>query len=430
MRIQGPGYGQSDAQLRLIRADALHDRGLYGLGVLIAHFDTGYPLLSHEVFRTLRIAGAHDFLDRDAAPWDPPANPADEMWHGQYTLSVLAGFKPGQLVGVAPGASYLLARTESSVAEVPSEEDHWIAALEWADSLGADIVTSSLRFLEFDDPWVGYGWEQMDGATTRVTRATDFAAQRGIVVFQGAGNEGSNDFHNTLVAPADGKEVIAVGAVGPQGARTNFSSVGPTTDFPARIKPDLMAPGLNVVAADVVHDSSYTRVSGTSLSTPLAAGVGALLLSVHAATPAQLRDALRLTASRASSPDNFMGWGIIDAEAAYQYLIRLYPSDRVGGIVVVRPVLRFPNPFTPSAAIACEMATSGPLTLRVYDAFGRRVRSLVDQEVPAGIRAIAWDGADDAGLPLSRGVYFVELRAPDSKAPGTAIVTRKLVLSP
>src|SRR5262249_17485467 len=159
----------------------------------------------HEAFRTLRVAGAHDFVDGDADPGNTPLDPDDLQDHGQETLSTLAAFKPGKLVGVAPGAGYLLARTESSAHEVPAEEDHWIAALEWADSLGADIVSSSLKFLTYDPPFTGYEWQDMNGTTARVTRAADAAETRGILVFNGAGNEGSNLFHNTLVAPADGR---------------------------------------------------------------------------------------------------------------------------------------------------------------------------------------------------------------------------------
>ena len=423
--IAGPGYGGSAWQLEMVGADKLHDRGLYGLGVLVAHFDVGYARPSHEVYRTLRVAAAWDFVDGDADPTDSQSIPGDPLDHGHQTLSVLAGFKPGKLVGVAPGATYLLARTESSIYEIPVEEDHWIAAAEWADSLGADIVSASLKFLEYDLPWMGYSWQDMDGVTARVTRAADMAVQRGILICTGAGNEGHSFDHNTLVAPADGFEVLAIGAVTPTGARADFSSVGPTTGVRPRIKPDLMAPGAGVIAADVAHDSSYTRLEGTSLSTPIAAGVAALLLSVHDATPAQMRDALRMTASQATSPDNWMGWGVIDAEAAYQYLIALFPTG-VDLAVVPGSALRFANPFRPGGELAYATAITGPVTLRVYDALGRRVRDLAATEGTPRTGRVAWDGSDDAGRSLATGVYFVELRAGSSVA--VAIASRKLVL--
>jgi subtilisin family serine protease len=425
--IAGPGYGGAARQLEQVGADKLHDRGLYGLGVLVAHFDTGYERLSHEVYRTLRVAAAWDFVDGDDDPSDSHSIPDDLLDHGHQTLSVLAGFKPGKLVGVAPGSGYLLARTESSLFEVPVEEDHWIAALEWADSLGADIVSSSLKFLEYDLPWMGYTWRDMNGATARVTRAADMAGQRGMLIFNGAGNEGHNFEHNTLVAPADGFDVLAIGAVTSTGERADFSSVGPTTEARPRIKPDLMAPGVGVVAADVVHDSSYTRLAGTSLATPIAAGVAALLLSVHDATPAQIRDALRTTASQAVAPDNWMGWGVIDGEAAYRYLIALFPTG-TDLVVVPGGSLRFANPFRPGGELVYASAIAGPVTLRIYDALGRRVRDLAAVGDAARAGRVTWDGNDDAGRRLACGVYFVQLQG---GAPVPASSTgRKLLLVP
>ena len=424
----GPGYGTSQRQLQLLQVDALHDRGLYGLGVLVAHFDAGYQRPSHEVYRCLRVAATRDFVDGDTDVSDA-LNPEDTLEHGHYTLSVLGGFKPGKLVGVAPGATFLLARTESSAQEIPIEEDHWIAALEWADSLGADIVSSSLKFLAYDPPYTGYSYENMDGATARVTRATDRAERLGILVVNGAGNEGYSLFHNTLVAPADGRFVLAVGAVTLNGLHADFSSNGPTTDFPARIKPDVMAPGVGVTAADVVHDSSYTRVDGTSFATPLVAGVAALLLSVHDATPAQLRNALRLTASNAMAPDNSMGWGIVNALAAYQYLIGLFPTDAALAVGIA-PALRFANPYANGGSIGFALPAAAAVTLRVYDAMGRQVRALLrNTPVPTGERRISWDGTDDAGRALPAGVYFVELRSATAgtAAPRTAAAKLTLV---
>ena len=130
--------------------------------MLVAHFDAGYARPTHRVWRTLRVAGARDFVDGDDDPTDSRAIPGDALDHGHWTLSVLGGFAPGHLVGVAPGADYLLVRTESAILEEAFEEDHWIAAMEWADSLGVDIVSSSLRFLDYMDG-SGYTWEQMDG---------------------------------------------------------------------------------------------------------------------------------------------------------------------------------------------------------------------------------------------------------------------------
>jgi subtilisin family serine protease len=292
--------------------------------------------------------------------------------------------------------------------------------------LGADIVSSSLKFREVDIGIGGYSWFDMDGRTARVTQAAAVAERRGILIFNGAGNDGYDAIHNTLVAPADGIDVMAVGATTLGGAVASFSSCGPTTDPPARIKPDIVAPGASVWAADVAHDSSYARVSGTSLSTPLVAGVAALLLSVHDATPAQIRSVLRQTASRSSTPDNRWGWGMVDALAAYQALIALFPTDAH----TITPRLSAPvfaNPFRPDGAIAYALDAPGAVRLRIYDAWGRRVREWSRDAASVRSERVTWDGADAAGRPLARGTYFVELRSLPAQGAGTT-VTRKLTL--
>jgi hypothetical protein len=232
-------------------------------------------------------------------------------------LSTIGGYKPGQLIGPAFGASFILARTENDSSETPFEEDNWVVAIEWADSIGVDVTSTSLGYLTYDAPYTSWTWQNMNGDTTLITRAADWAVSRGIVVVNSAGNEGSNASHNTLIAPADGDSVLAVGAVTSTGTRSSFSSVGPTTSVPARIKPDVMAMGSSVRVASSTITTGYTTASGTSFSCPLAAGVAALV--VHArpnATPMQIMNSMRSTASRAATPDNQYGWGILDALAA------------------------------------------------------------------------------------------------------------------
>ncbi len=405
-RVAAPPYGSSAQQLALLRVPELHDRGLTGLGVLIAHFDTGYERFTHKAFRAMRVVAMRDFVDGDGDPTGAHGFGFDQGVHGMITLSALGGFHPGKLIGPAFGASFALARTESEFSEDAREEDYWIAALEWADSLGADIVSSSLKFRENDNGG-GYTWLDMDGQTARVTRAAAMAERRGILIVNGAGNDGFDPAHNTLVAPADGVNVLAVGAVTLGGSRARLSSCGPTTDAVPRTKPDVMAPGEDVFAASVESDSAYALVSGTSLSCPLAAGVAALLLSVHDATPAQLRDILRSTATGAHSPDNLWGWGIIDAVAAYNALVALFPTDAQETWDVARTP-RFANPFHPRDTIAFAWSGPSPFELCVYDITGRHVRTL-GRGAAAGERRIRWDGTGDDGAALPRGVYIVQL---------------------
>ncbi|MEJ2507834.1 MAG: S8 family serine peptidase, partial [Ignavibacteriaceae bacterium] len=228
-------------------------------------------------------------------------------YHGTNTLSIIGGFKEGELIGPAYGSSYILAVTEDISSETPVEEDNWIAAMEWADSIGVDVTSTSLGYLSFSAPYVSYTWEDMDGKTARITIAADYAVSLGIVVINSAGNNGFNSDHNTLDAPADGDSVITIGAVTSNGNRSGFSSVGPTVD--GRIKPDLMAMGSSVYAAGTSSLTSYGTVSGTSYACPLAAGCAALLLSYQPSLiPMEILNLFRQTASQSNNPDRLMGW--------------------------------------------------------------------------------------------------------------------------
>lgn len=308
-------YGPSFTQLNQINVPAVHNLGIYGQGVVIGVFDNGFRLLSHEAFDSMNIIAQYDFVDHKESVI--PNNPS-QGGHGVNTLSTIGGFKPGQLIGPAFKADYILARTENDSSETPIEEDNWAKAIEWADSIGVDVTSTSLGYLDYDAPYPSWTWEDMDGNTTVITRAADRAAQLGIVVVNSAGNSGYDPTHNTLIAPADGDSVIAAGAIDSLGNRVSFSSIGPTSD--GRTKPDVMAMGYRVWVASSLNPTGYGRVNGTSFSCPLSAGVAALILCAKPSlTPMQVRDAMRNTASNAGSPNNLMGWGILDALAAVNY---------------------------------------------------------------------------------------------------------------
>jgi subtilisin family serine protease len=307
-------YGMSFDQLEQIRVPEVHARGFYGEGIVIAVFDTGFNNLSHPAFLETAILARRDFVNGD----DEVADGADrgDGSHGTATLSVLGGYQPGLLVGPAFRASYILAKTEDTMSETPVEEDHWAAAAEWAEALGADIISSSLGYLQFDPGFPSYDFEDMNGETAITTRAAQAAAERGVVVVVSNGNAGFNASHNTLSAPADGKLALSVGAVDTFGLRVDFSSIGPT--FDGRIKPDVMAKGVLVTVAGP-FGAEIRLGNGTSFSAPLAAGVAALVLQVHPDwNVEQVLDVMRATSSRAPTPDNLMGWGILNAVAAIE----------------------------------------------------------------------------------------------------------------
>jgi hypothetical protein len=426
-RLAGtPDYGPSLGQLQLMRVTDLHARGLTGTGVLVGHFDNGYRLLSHECLDSVVVVATHDFVDGDVDPAPPVGSPSNYGAHGIITLSVLAGWAPGQIVGAAYGASFVLARTENDASETPLEEDNWIAAIEWADSLGIDVASTSLGYLSYDAPYPSWSWVDMNGNTTAITRAADLAVARGIVVVNSAGNEGFNADHNTLIAPADGDSVITAGSVLANGTRSSFSSVGPTTDVPARIKPDLMAQGSGVRVARATGVSDYGSSSGTSLSCPLLAGAVTLLVEAQpAATPMQIRDALRLTASHAATPDNLYGWGIVDVVAALDYLnaadVTATPAARRAGWLTA-----YPNPFNPQATLLVGLVAPATVQLAIFDVRGRLVRTLLHGALDASVHRVQWDGRDAYGLAQPSGIYLARLQ---SLATDTPLAEQKLVLT-
>ncbi len=306
-------YGSSLTQLEQINVPVVHDMGYSGNGIIICVLDAGFNNLEHQSFDTMTILDAYDFVNDD-----PNVDDEGDMGtgnHGTMTLSTIGGFYEGQLIGPAYGATYLLAKTENTDSETQVEEDNWVAGAEWAEALGAAITSTSLGYIDYDDG-TGYDASELDGNTAIITIAADIMASLGVLVVNSAGNEGNGV--TTIGAPADGDEVLAVGAVYSDGTRTGFSSVGPTGD--GRIKPEVMAMGSGVVVAST-SGNNYTTASGTSFSCPLTAGAAALLWEmVPDASNMEIFEALKMSASNAATPNNEYGWGIIDIYAAYQYL--------------------------------------------------------------------------------------------------------------
>jgi serine protease AprX len=314
-------YGESYAQLAQIHVPGLHNLGYSGKGVLITMLDTGY-FLQHRAFKHIlnegRLIATWDFINGDE---DVEDTPDVQTEHGTFTFSAVGGFVNDTLIGPAYGAQFALAKTEVVATETQIEEDHWVAGIEWADSLGTDVVSSSLGYNRWDDG-TGYTYQDMDGNTTKCTIAADLAVSKGIVVVNAAGNErkcSKPPCWDYIIAPADGDSVIAVGAVDINGIIASFSSIGPTYD--GRIKPDVVACGDKTYCASppspLYPSVGFTWVGGTSLSTPLVAGVCALLLEIHPDwTPHDVINALHNTASQACRPDTLKGWGVANAYSA------------------------------------------------------------------------------------------------------------------
>lgn len=306
------GTGSALTQLTQIKVNVVHNTGIFGQGVMVANFDNGWRAQSHECFTTLPM---NVFRQYDFQLHIPNAySVGTSSTHGTNTLSLVGGYKPGKLIGPAFKSIFIIARTEVDTFERPVEMDNWVAAAQWADSLGADVITSSLGYLTFDAGYSGYTYLDMNGRTLPVTLAALVAARHGIVVCNSAGNNGNSGTVNTLNGPADADSIITVGAVSSTGTIASFSSRGPTTDVPARIKPEVCAMGSNNYVAQS-GTTGYSNGSGTSYSCPITAGVVALILSANKnLTPMQVIGILKKFASNTNSPNNVYGWGIIDAQ--------------------------------------------------------------------------------------------------------------------
>jgi subtilisin family serine protease len=401
-------YGGSLFQNLLINIPAMHDLGLHGEGVMIALLDTGFNNLTHPALAGLDVLVTHDFVNGDSVVADEIGQ-MGSGYHGALVLGAMAGFAPGELIGPAFGATYLLAKTENTQWERHIEEDAWVAAAEWADSIGADVISSSLTYLDgFTNGETGYTWPEMDGATAFITIGADIAASRGILIVNAAGNDGFvSEPANTLGAPADGDMVLTVGATDSGGSRSAFSSVGNTSD--GRTKPDVMAMGQSVYTISS-FDPSYVTTSGTSLSTPLVAGAAALVLQARPlASNNMLMNALRQTADNAGAPNRLVGWGVIDALAARNAIAS---SVRGTPDVPLAALVAYPNPFNPATTVEYDVPSGGRVTIAAYDAAGRRVATLVDAEKTAGHYRVRWNARGEGGEPLASGVYLLSLSGP------------------
>jgi subtilisin family serine protease len=393
-------YGPSQAQLDEIQIPEVHDLGYSGAGIIVCMLDTGYFKV-HETFDAIitggRLVAERDFINGDWETQNEPGDPSSQHNHGTYTWSALGGTSPGELYGPAYGASFAIGKTEDVADEYPLEEDFWQAGSEWADSLGASIISSSLGYTDW------YTYEDLDGDTAVTTNAADIAASRNILVATAAGNEGSSSWYY-IITPADGDSVVACGAVNSDNELASFSSHGPTYD--GRTKPEVLARGVGTHCATSRSPGDYGNVSGTSLSTPLVGGAAALVMEAHPEWSAmQVREALMMTADNAASPDNDRGWGRIRVFDAINYVsVAIAPvaAPELDGRLIVGP-----NPLALPISIDLDVPQAGRLVLDVYQADGRLVRRLSDGLEAAGRFTLTWDGRDALGQKLGAGVYVM-----------------------
>ena len=300
-------YGDATLQVEMLNGIRLHDKGYRGKGMRIAVIDAGFMNANRmDVFSSLKLLGTHNVVF-------PGGSVFCEDDHGTKSLSCLAANLEGVMIGTAPEASYLLIKSEDTRGEFPIEEDFWVAAVEYADSVGVDIISSSLGYFKYDDFPEYYSKEDLDGQTALVSRLAGIAAKKGILIVTSAGNEGTGEWEK-ITFPADVRDVLTVGSITSDKERSNFSSVGMTADY--RIKPDVVAMGTGVCVIGALGQTQYAN--GTSFSTPTVAGLAACLWQAFPLLKnTELIKLIKDSSSQHKTPDAQLGYGIPDMFNAY-----------------------------------------------------------------------------------------------------------------
>ena len=309
--LRGDPLGMARTQIEMLGGDRLHEIDLRGQGMTIAVLDGGFqnadqlPALSG-----LRLAGCRNFVPSDRAEEDDLFKGID---HGTKVLSVLAAQAPQVLSGTAPLASYWLLRCEDPLSEQPIEEDYWTWAAEFADSVGADIINSSLGYNEYDEGLGSYRLQDLDGETALISRSASMLARKGIVLCNSAGNSGMQPWKKITV-PADARDILTIGAVNKEGHNASFASVGPSQD--GRVKPDVVAMGVSTCL--LTGRGTLIGDSGTSFSTPVVCGlVACLWQGLPQKTALEIIDLVRQSGSQFDEPDNILGYGLPDFWQAF-----------------------------------------------------------------------------------------------------------------
>ena len=382
-------YGGADVQVNQLRVNELHDMGYDGTGVYVAVLDGGFVGTDiHHTFDNMReegrLLGVREFVYGSTSVYS-------QSTHGTSCLSTMAAYDPNNMVGTAPKASYLLLHTEDGNGENIVEEYNWVSGAEYADSLGVDICSTSLGYIDFDMPQWDHHFQDFDGHTAPMTIGAEIAASRGIICTNSAGNEGGGTC--TLGIPADAEHIITVGAVDDQGDRAYFSSVGPTYD--GRIKPDVMAMGQGTYVASGNPGGwwgDYYNGDGTSFSNPVLAGAVACLRQARPdASVQEICDALRAAGDNANNPNSYDGYGIPDFVAALGML-------DVEEVMAENEIISvFPNPGKGNVTVTLKEGYDRA-NMTVYDNIGRIIINTVNtNELEAALNN------------LSSGIYTVNV---------------------
>ncbi len=356
-------YGAAANQIEMLSGDYLHELDFTGDGMVIAVLDAGFPSINtNPGFQKMRdenrLLGTYDFQARTT-------NVSGTSTHGLKTTSDIGGFLQNQFVGTAPQASFYLFVTEYGPTETPVEEAWWVEALERADSLGVDVVNTSLGYQDFDNPNYDHSYQDLDGQTTFAARGANHAFDKGMILVTSAGNDGGGFTY--VGTPGDSPGMLTVGAVDSNGNYASFSSIGPTID--GRIKPDVMAQGSS--SAVIGTDGNVTYNSGTSFSSPIMAGVVACLWQSRPEIPnAQVMQVVRESAHLYNNPTDQMGYGIPNFEDAYLALQQLGIEDEL----LKLNFALYPNPTKTNVNISFPEGIS-EANFTLYSILGNQVLS-------------------------------------------------------
>ncbi|MBT7242593.1 MAG: S8 family serine peptidase [Flavobacteriaceae bacterium] len=357
-------YGAAANQIEMLSGDYLHELDYTGEGMIVAVLDAGFPSIdTNPGFQKMRdenrILGTYDFEARIE-------NVNGTSSHGFNTSSDIGGFLQDEFVGTAPQASFYFFVTEYTPSETPVEEAWWVEALERSDSLGVDVVNTSLGYRGYDNPNYDHSYEDLDGQTTFSARGANIAFDKGMILVTSAGNSGNTDFP-TVGTPGDSPGTLTIGAVNSNGNYASFSSIGPTVD--GRVKPDLMAQGVSAAVINTGGNVDFS--SGTSFSSPIMAGVITCLWQSRPEVPnGHIMQIVRESANLYNNPTDQMGYGIPNFENAYAALQELGFEDEF----LMSNFALYPNPVTSKINISFPEGISN-CTFTIYSILGNKVLS-------------------------------------------------------
>ncbi|MEI6697376.1 MAG: S8 family serine peptidase [Bacteroidota bacterium] len=392
--IQSLDYGQAYLQINMLEGCFLHNQGYLGQGMTIAILDAGFEQVDViHAFDSLwlngQLLGSRDFVL-------PGNNVFNEASHGMMVLSTMGANIPGQIIGTAPKASYWLIRTEDATSENPIEEDNWTSGAEFADSVGVDVINSSLGYTNYDNQSMSHTYKDLNGKTARASIAATIAARKGIVVVNSVGNSGGSAW-KYIGVPSDADSIISVGAVDMNSNYASFSSIGPTYD--GRVKPTVATLGQGAVFATA---AGVGTGNGTSFSSPIMCGMVACLWQAFPLKNNQeIIEAIKHSASQYNTPDSLKGYGIPN----FQIASILLSGTNIHNFDNENTFNAFPNPFDDVLYLAYNSTDTQSVQIEIYDLSGKRILAINDIPRHQGYNSITINNL----FILKRGIYIIRV---------------------